>query len=85
VSPASTSASKPSTSILQNAGSPWTPIRSSSVATATSIERSHRTQAKLRSVATDSIQSGDIDETVGVAVDRASRARPAWVRPPRAR
>jgi hypothetical protein len=60
-------------------------ISASSVVTGTSTDRSQRTLAKLRSVATVSIQSVDSDDTVGVAVEMPSRAVPgrapsAWGR-----
>src|SRR5688572_29583044 len=77
LSPARTSASKPSTSILQKAGAPWVAMRSSRVTTSTPTERPQRTLAKRWSAAVaDSIHSDDIDDTVGVALDRASRAWP---------
>jgi hypothetical protein len=51
-------------------------MRSSKVTTVTSIVRSQRTPAKLWSADTDCTQSRDIDETVGVAVEMPSCARP---------
>ena len=76
--PASTSASWPSTSILQNRGSPCSSMSASSVVTRTSSARSHRTRRNVGfSRATVSLQPSASVDSVGFRSLTASFAIPS--------
>src|SRR3546814_18019598 len=75
--PRSTSSSKPSTSILQNAGTPYFAISSSSVVTGTVTVLSQATALNEASRCTALIHSGDMEVTVGV-IGRAPGRERVW-------
>src|SRR6478736_5852949 len=65
--PDSASASKPSTSILMNAGTPCLAINPSSVVTATSRVSLQRCVCQPGAPCADSTKAGEIDDTVGLS------------------
>src|SRR6476661_1815931 len=74
--PDSASASKPSTSILMNAGTPCLTISASSVVTSTSADSLQRCVSQPGAPSAAATNAGEIDDTVGLSALIRSRALP---------